>query len=231
MIDVFGEGDSGAVVPGITQFTPTIPKFYWDVDSQEQGIKQLCKTVCKIIEYADDICEQTNLNTKDIEQLKETFKQFVEHGFEEYYEKQLEQWFISNAWKIYDRIAKQVFFGLTDDGYFCAYVPDSWKDIVFDTGAVFGRSDYGRLILKFEPDRNAQGIIDNTYSYTLNNWQATSNDVKKQLIELIADLEVNAKRTDSTFDTLFTNLDKDVANPDGNSINPVKSLTKAGENI
>lgn len=147
-------------IAGQTQFTPAIPKLYWDVDSQEQGIRQLWKVVKKLCEYADEICDQTNLNTEDIRKLYETFKDFVEHGFEKYYEQQLKQWFLDNAWKIYDRIAKQVFFGLTSDGYFCAYVPESWKEIEFDTGAIYGTEEYGRLILRFAAD--GHGVINNT---------------------------------------------------------------------
>lgn len=195
------------VIAGVTQFTPAIPKFYWDVDSQEQGIKQLCKTVCMVIDYLNQVADSVNIDKEAIEKLETDFKAFVEHGFDDYYRAQMEQWFKDNAWTIYERIAKQVYFGLTDTGYFCAYVPDSWKEITFDTGAVFGRSDYGRLILKFD----AEGAIDNTYSYSLNNWQSLSTELKKMLVQLGADLETNTKRTDSVFDTVFTNVSESVA--------------------
>ena len=147
-------------IAGLTQFTPAIPKLYWDVDSQEQGIRQLWKVVEKLCRYANEICDQTNLNTNDIAELKKRFEEFVEHGFDDYYEEQIEQWFIDNAWKIYERTAKQVFFGLTSDGYFCAYVPESWKEIEFDTGAIYGTEEYGRLILRFAAD--GHGVINNT---------------------------------------------------------------------
>ena len=154
--------DSGVPLPmsGLTQFTPAIPKMYWDVDSQEQGIRQLWKVVQKLCDYADEICDQTNLNTSDIAELKQLFQDFVEHGFDKYYEQQIEQWFQDNAWKIYERTAKQVFFGLTSDGYFCAYVPESWAEIEFDTGAVYGTEEYGRLILRYAAD--GHGVINNT---------------------------------------------------------------------
>lgn len=227
---MLANGD-GAPMPtaGQTRFTPAVPKLYWDVDSQEQGIRQLWKVVKRLCEHADEICDQTNLNTEDIRKLYETFKDFAEHGFEKYYERQLEQWFLDNAWKIYDRIARQAYFGLTDDGYFCAYVPESWGEIQFDTGAVFGRSDYGRLCLKFRPGPAARGVIDNTYSYSLNDWNI-ADDVSARVDRLIADLEVNSKRTDSTFDTLYTNLDSPVAAAQGRKQTP-KSLTGDGENI
>ena len=53
---------------------------------------------------------------------------------------------------IFRKVVRQVFFGLTRDGYFCAYVPDSWNDIVFDTGWNFGDDNYGRLILRWDVD-------------------------------------------------------------------------------
>lgn len=90
-----------------------------------------------------------------IEQLFKLYNQLLEQGFDKYYEelqKELESWFTANAWQIYQLTAKQVFFGLTSDGHFCAYVPDGWSDITFNTGAVYGTPEYGRLILAFDVD-------------------------------------------------------------------------------
>lgn len=196
------------IIAGLTTFTPTIPKFYWDVDSQEQGIKNLCICLEKTIAFLNQVADQVNIDTAAINELQEQFRKFMESGFDDYYRDQIEKWFNDNAFNIYKLIAKQVFFGLTDDGYFCAYVPDSWKEITFDTGAVFGRSDYGRLCLKY--DATGHGVIDNTYSYSLNNWQSVSSEVKKTLIKLAADLETNSKRTDSVFDTLYTNIEQEL---------------------
>lgn len=142
---------------GISQFTPSIPKFYWDVDSQEQGIKQLWKIIAKLMNYSNDIGNQTNINTGDIATLKELFSKFVASGFQDYYADLLRAWLDDNVKVVYDRLAKQVYFGLTDDGYFCAYVPDGWGDITFDTGAVYGTPEYGRLILGF--DATGHGIV------------------------------------------------------------------------
>ncbi len=66
-----------------------------------------------------------------------------------------------------DRIStfarRGVYFGLTDDGHFCAYIPDNWEDIEFDTGTNYGEFDYGRLILRYDVD--GSGVIDNTGRY------------------------------------------------------------------
>ena len=97
------------------------------------------------------------------------------------------------------RAIKFAMFGINKDGRFVAYVPDSWNEIQFDFGAVYGRSDYHRIILRFDAEGNA---INNTYSYSLAQTQPLKN--------LIADLEINAKRTDAAYDTLFTNMDTEV---------------------
>lgn len=196
------------IVPysGFTISTPTLPNFYWNVYSNEQRFKHMCKELHKICEYANMLGININLTHKMVEELQETFDKFKESGFDDYYKEQLQTWIETHLPELFTLFVKQVYFGLTDDGHFCAYIPDSWGDIQFDTGAVYGRSDYGRLILKFEPDPNAHGVIDNTYSnYTLNANQQTMQ-------QLIADLESTTRRSDATYNAMFSNLDVEVNN-------------------
>ena len=219
-----GISDGGMyhIVPygSYTAYTPALPQFYWDVYSAEQRVKHICYEIDKIIAYANMLGVNINATHDDVVKLQELFQKFQDQGLAELYEKLLQQWVDDNMERIILRAVKFVYFGLTNDGYFCAYIPDSWDEITFDTGAVYGRSDYGRLILKMQTD--SPNSINNTYSYSLS--QSTS------LKQLIADLEVNAKRTDSTFDTLFTNLDSDVVATLGNKQSN-QTITKDGENI
>ena len=218
-----GMSDGGMyhIVPygSYTAYTPALPQFYWDVYSAEQRVKHICYEIDKIIAYANMLGVNINATHDDVVKLQELFQKFQDQGLAELYEKLLQQWVDTNMERIISRTIKFVYFGLTNDGYFCAYIPDSWDEIMFDTGAVYGRSDYGRLILKMQTD--SPNSINNTYSYSLS--QSTS------LKQLIADLEVNAKRTDSTFDTLFTNLDSDVVATLGNTQSN-QTITKDGEN-
>ena len=119
------------------------------VDKLNEGLSSTSKLVGIVAENSENIAE-----------LQELFKKFIESGFDDYYRDQIEKWFNDNAFNIYKLIAKQVFFALTEDGYFCAYVPDSWKEITFDTGANYGTYTYGRLILRYDTD--GSGVIDNT---------------------------------------------------------------------
>ena len=159
----YPNGAAGPIPPfwGFSAFTPTIPKLYWDVKSQEQRILNLFDLLNKLVCYAEQMGIQLNVSQDELDKLKDEFEQFKDSGFEDYYEKQLAQWMNENAATLFQLLAKMVFFGLTDDGYFCIYVPESWSDITFDTGAVYGRADYGRLILRFTVD--GSGVIDNTY--------------------------------------------------------------------
>lgn len=44
---------------------------------------------------------------------------------------------------------KMVFFGLSDDGYFVAYIPNSWACITFGTILDCESPDYGKLTLSY----------------------------------------------------------------------------------
>ena len=172
---------------GFSAFTPTIPKLYWNVKSQEQRILNLFDLLNKLVCYCDNMGIQLNVSQDELEKLKAEFEKFQDSGFEDYYEKQLAQWIKDNAATLFQLLAKQVYFGLTDDGYFCAYIPDSWSDVTFDTGAVYGQADYGRLILRFDAD--GTGVINNTQFTTVENYntldvRVTNNEKKIAALEV-----------------------------------------------
>lgn len=137
---------------GFMNFTPALPQFYWDVYSAEERVKRICMELHKLVDYCDAMNVNININADDIDALQAEFEKFKEHGFEDYYAAQFDKWFRENIKSIYNDLTSMVYFGLTDDGHFCAYVPDSWRDISFDTGMVFGEADYGRLILRWDVD-------------------------------------------------------------------------------
>lgn len=134
---------------GFTEYTPVIPKLYWDVRSQEQRYHALCKMLDKLICYANMIGEQTDENIAEIKALAAEFEEFKAHGFEDYYEAQVATWIEANLKYIYDHTVKQIYFGLTDDGHFVAYIPDSWDDITFDTIMNYSSPNYGCLTLSY----------------------------------------------------------------------------------
>lgn len=134
---------------GWTEFTPVIPKMYWDVKSAEQRTKVMCEQLHKLACYAEMLCEKGNLNRADIDELTEQFNKFMESGFNDYYAEQIKAWVNEHMQSIIEQAIKMVFFGLTQDGYFCAWIPNSWTGIMFDTVANYLDENYGCLVLKY----------------------------------------------------------------------------------
>lgn len=154
---------NGATAPippfwGFSAFTPTIPKLYWNVKSQEQRILNLFDLLNKLVCYCDNMGLQIDVNAQDIADLQTAMQDLKDGGLLDYYEKQIYDWIQANMADLLSAGINQVYFGLTDDtysggaGYFVAYIPDSWSEIVFDTGAVYGLDTYGRLILRWDAD-------------------------------------------------------------------------------
>lgn len=142
--------DFGTLFPFITQYTPVVPKLYWDVYSAEQRMKWLSTEWDRIEHYLLDLCNQTNRNSNDIEELQQHFEEFKQHGFDDYYREMLERWISTHFADLIETAIQVLFFGLTEDGYFCAYVPKNWtKYMTFDTGATYGADDYGRLKISY----------------------------------------------------------------------------------
>lgn len=116
--------------------------------------------LCKVIQKLNEVIDQSNEHSEAILalqsaliQLRDEFEKFKESGFFDYYAEQIWQWINDNMEDIFREFLKvTVYFGLTLDGYFVAYIPDSWDEITFDTGAVYANDDYGRLILKYYVD-------------------------------------------------------------------------------
>ena len=195
------DGSPFSAIPyaSFTNFTPVLPAFYDDVYSPEQRIKAICMEIDKVIDYADMLGVNLTTTHDDVVALQEELQKLKDGGLLDYYEKQIQAWIDANMERIMARAIKFAMFGINKDGRFVAYVPESWSQIQFDFGCVYGRSDYHRIILRFDAEGNA---INNTYPYSLAQTQP--------LKQLIADLEVNSKRTDAAYDTLFTNMDTEV---------------------
>lgn len=143
---------------GFSAFTPTIPKLYWDVKSQEQRILNLFDLLNKLVCYCDSMGLQIDVNAQDIQEIRDYVNEFLTSGFDDALAEKIAKWIDDHLQFIFTHTIRQVYFGLTDDtysggaGYFVAYIPDSWSDIVFDTGAVYGLDTYGRLILRWDAD-------------------------------------------------------------------------------
>lgn len=135
---------------GCWPYTMAIPKFYWDAESPEQRVKALCMLYDKLMAYVDALKDTVNVDSEAIKELQDAFQKFMESGFDDYYAEQVTRWIAENLQKIIDAMTvSTVYFGLTDDGYFTAYYPISWKTMQFDTIADYSSDYYGCLVLLY----------------------------------------------------------------------------------
>lgn len=142
--------------------TKVLPAVYDDSLSYYEAV---CKLTQKLNEVIENDNKQTDaiVNLQEVvKQLQDELEQFKDSGFNDYYKEQVAQWIDQNLKWIFENVAKQVYFGLTLDGYFCAYLPRAWQDISFDTGAVYGSPEYGRLILRWCADNTHIVMQPNT---------------------------------------------------------------------
>lgn len=131
-------------------YTMVIPKFYWNAESPEQRVKYLCMLYDKLTAYVNAMGNAVNTDSEAVKELQKLFQKFIESGFDDYYQEEVEQWIDENLQKIIDAMTyKTVYFGLTDDGYFTAYYPLSWKAVQFDTIMDYSSDYYGHLALLY----------------------------------------------------------------------------------
>lgn len=129
--------------------TPVLPSLYWDVYSAEQRWKAIGKLLKKLCEYVEYMGDEINIDRDTINQLLADFEQFKESGFFDYYAAQIEQWIRDNFGEVMKDVLNQgVFFGLTEDGYFCANVAYQLT-FILDTVADYSDDNYGRLTIKY----------------------------------------------------------------------------------
>lgn len=109
---------------------------------------------CKTNMDAIAVLEEWKENTQDaIDDLEKLFYD-ISHGiFPPEIAAGVTKWITEHFYDIVGEMAKMVFFGLTDSGYFVAYIPDGWDDITFNTTgwdiALAIMPEFGHLVLSY----------------------------------------------------------------------------------
>lgn len=103
------------------------------------------EVLCKVVDYINHLIDTDNQIITDLDAVKqelEIIQKWIDDFDPEYVEK-----------LIGEHIMTGVFFGLTMDGYFVAYIPESWDDITFGTTQydtfITGFTEYGHLTLSY----------------------------------------------------------------------------------
>lgn len=122
----------------------------------DTDIGWLVEAYKKLICEVNNIMAWENLAKEQIADLQaavsrlENEIQKIENGeYSQLYIQALTNWLNNNMTKIVGSIVKYVFFGLTNDGYFAAYIPPTWDFIQFDTIMNPNSELYGHLVLRW----------------------------------------------------------------------------------
>ena len=76
----------------------------------------------------------------------------ISSDYIETYVQALATWIDNNLQVMVSKIVKYVWFEINEDGYFIAWIPDTWDFIDFDTEMNPDSEDYGKLALLWEPE-------------------------------------------------------------------------------
>lgn len=107
----------------------------------------------RCLDAIDDLESWKTQHEAEYEELKALYDAVMSGNFPDSIVAAFNKWMSENAVSIVGEMVKNVFFGLTDSGYFVAYIPESWNDITFNTTDydidVPDWIGYGHLVLSY----------------------------------------------------------------------------------
>lgn len=121
-------------------------------DFHELNLDWVLTTVKQLFEAVQQIDGWIDNHQQEYEELKALYDQIMAGNFPPSIKNAFAVWMQQNALDLVGELVKMVIFNITDDGYFVAYIPESWDDIIFGTtGLDIGLPgyDYGHLVLSY----------------------------------------------------------------------------------
>lgn len=128
-------------------------------DFHELNLDWLISATKELLKEVDSLQDWRTTHIEEYNELKKLYDQIVSGDFPEAVEKAFYDWMLANAADIVGKMINLVIFNITDDGYFIAYIPESWDEIQFGTTGLDTftdlQSEYGHLVLSYEASTNA----------------------------------------------------------------------------
>ena len=121
-------------------------------DFHELNLDWIINHFKEFIAEIDSLNDWKEQHEAEYQQLKDMYDAIVSGNFPPAMNAALHNWVVLNSASIFGELAKMVIFNITDDGYFVAYIPESWNDIIFGTTGldeIIPGYDYGRLVLSY----------------------------------------------------------------------------------
>lgn len=116
----------------------------------DSDLRELICKIRTIMGKVESLEEWRREHEPEYQELKELYDAVMSGNFPPSIVQAFEDWMSRNAIELVGKLVKHVYFGLTNDGYFCAFIPDNWSDITFDTVNDFDDPLYGHLMLIYD---------------------------------------------------------------------------------
>lgn len=121
-------------------------------DFHELNLSWLLEIVTELIKNTESLDEWKIQHEEEYEELKKIVNDIDTGNWSPEYITAITNFFSTNLVDIVGELVKQVYFGVTADGHFVAYIPESWNDITFGTSGYDdfpAGIDYGHLTLSY----------------------------------------------------------------------------------
>lgn len=118
----------------------------------DSDLGYIIKQIQDLLACCETMQEWKTSHEAEYDELKDLYDRITSGRFPDEVKAAFERWMQQNALDIIGNLVKMVFFGLTDDGYFVAYIPESWSDIIFNTTGYdinISGMEYGHLTLSY----------------------------------------------------------------------------------
>ena len=113
----------------------------------------LIKQVKTLIDCCESMNDWKTQHEEEYQQLKALYDALMSGNFPPSIKHAFEIWMQKNAIDLVGEMVKCVFFEITDDGYFCAWILEGWDDIIFNTTGydinLALQPDFGHLVLSY----------------------------------------------------------------------------------
>lgn len=118
----------------------------------DSDLREILKYVRNLVKAVTEIDGWVEKHEKEYEELKEICDNLNNGKLTPALQSSLRIWVNKNLEELIGDAMKMVFFEITDDGYFVAYIPDSWNEIIFGTSGLDdfpSDIDFGHLTLSY----------------------------------------------------------------------------------
>lgn len=131
-------------------FDEKLAKFEGDVTAENAKFK--AEITAQQAAFQSNVTKQVNDIQTAVDECNTEVQKLINGEYIETYVQALAKWIDNNLQVMVAKIVKYVWFSINEEGYFVAYIPDTWSFVDFDTEQDPDNADYGKLRLLWEPE-------------------------------------------------------------------------------